>query len=136
MRASDPSQLFEVSGQPAGDPGRVLALAQEIEGANDFFGLAAALTFRARSVENTKSSGVLNLRISASQASGDSINAAYTCGRSPPVFRKARATRSTAAGGGSSATKCRTSLVAMKCAVAGCARQIRKHGLALALACS
>ena len=118
MSASEPSQLLEVSGQPAGDPGVYCRWPNRSKLRMTSKGSAGA-TFKALKVENTKSSGVLNLRASASQDSGDSISAAYTCGKSPSRLQKGARDSFTAAGGGSSATKWRTSLVAMKLAVSG-----------------
>ena len=57
--------------------------------------------------------------VRASQASGRSTNAFATARRSPFVSRNTDAIRSTAAFGGSSATKCLTSFVATKRAVDG-----------------
>ncbi len=75
MRASEPSQFFAASGQPAGDPGVYWRWPRKSKLRTTSSGRGGD-TFSARRVENTKSSGVLNLRMPASQASGASINAA------------------------------------------------------------
>jgi hypothetical protein len=73
----------------------------------------------ARVIATTHSLGVLSLSRGAAQASSDVINALATSLRSPSVSRKVLASRSTSAGGGTSAMKWRTSFVATCVAVAG-----------------
>ena len=75
----------------------------------------------ARTALATYSKGFLIFarRGSGAQNSGEVTSARSIALMSPSVARNVAATRSTSAGGGSSETKRRTSLVAMKRAVAG-----------------
>src|SRR5205823_6640660 len=79
--------------------------------------LSARVT--ARRAATTHSPGRLSLARGASQDSGAATSAFPTSFKSPCVARKRFANRSTSAGGGSSATKWRASLVATCLAVAG-----------------
>ena len=78
-----------------------------------------SVALNARSMATSQSCGVRNLRALSVQASGRSISAAETARRSPSLARNTLAIRSTAAAGGSSPTKCVTSLVATNRAVDG-----------------
>src|ERR1700676_3794394 len=75
MSASEPAQLFEVAGHPAGDPGVYWRWPRRSKVRITSSGCPGE-TFSALKVEKTKSSGVLNLRASVSQLSGEAINAA------------------------------------------------------------
>src|ERR1700733_5620630 len=98
MRASEPSHALAVSGQPAGDPGVYWRCPRRSKLRITSSALVGAVS-NARSVEKTRSSGVLNLGRDAFHASGDSNSLEYTSGRSPSDFKKAPATRSTTAPG-------------------------------------
>ncbi len=78
----------------------------------------------ARTPATAKSSGVRIFVSGVVHASGASTSARVTALRSPSVSLKTLASRSTSAGGGSSATKWRASLRAMNRAVAGMARKV------------
>ena len=88
------------------------------------FGLTSRVS-NARITATNQSCGVRNFRTSSRHASGSSTSARATTFRSPSLDENAFATRSTAAAGGSSLTKCVTSLVATKRAVDGCRQSVR-----------
>ena len=80
---------------------------------------------RKRTLLITNSSGVFSLAGCGVQASGASTKARSTCARSPSLRRQAASRRATRAGGGSSATKCRASLLQTNRAVDGCCAKLR-----------
>ena len=93
--------------------------------------MSGGVTPTARSDAMIHSPGRLSLARGASQASGAVTSAFASSFRSPWVARKRLASRSTKAGGGSSAMKWRASLVATCLAVAGCRASVSQHRAAL-----
>ncbi len=75
--------------------------------------------------------GVLYLASDCCQLSGALIKARYTVGRSPRESSHARVRRSTSGAGGSSAMKCRASLVLTWRAVCGLTAQVAQCGATL-----
>ena len=113
---------------PVGDPDWVRLRGDDaltLDGAaralplDNFFALNPAMPNLARMAATVHSPGFLSLVRGAAHASGAVTSASVTRARSPPLSRNRLASRSTSAAGGSSATKCLTSLVAICVAVAG-----------------